>query len=73
MINPDYTVEQIETRFFMFLKEQIGDFDVIEHLSQIQGGNEAYLYRFQVKGIQGMEKPQVLRLFPEFARAPRQE
>jgi aminoglycoside phosphotransferase (APT) family kinase protein len=45
---------------------QKGDFKIIERLNQIQGGNEAYLYKFQVSGIKGMEKPQVLRLFPRF-------
>jgi len=66
MINPDYTVEEIETRFFTFLKDQVGDFEITEHLNQMKGGNEAYLYRFKVKGVQGMDKPQVLRLFPGF-------
>jgi aminoglycoside phosphotransferase (APT) family kinase protein len=66
MINPDYQVTEIETLFFEYLKKEVGDFDVIESLSQIRGGNEAYLYRFHVKGISGMDKPQVLRLFPSF-------
>lgn len=66
MINPDYTVEEIETRLMSFMKKQVGHFKVIEHLNQMKGGNEAYLYRFQVKGIEGMEKPLVLRLFPSF-------
>jgi aminoglycoside phosphotransferase (APT) family kinase protein len=66
MINPDYQIKDIETRFFKYLKQEEGDFEVIESLSQIKGGNEAYLYRFQVKGIKGMEKTQVLRLFPSF-------
>jgi aminoglycoside phosphotransferase (APT) family kinase protein len=66
MINPDYTVEEIETRFMSFLKKQVGDLEITEHLNQIKGGNEAYLYRFHVKGVKGMETPQVLRLFPGF-------
>jgi len=66
MINPDYSVEEIETRFNNFLKKQVGDFKITEHLNQMIGGNEAYLYRFQVKGIMGMENSQVLRLFPSF-------
>jgi aminoglycoside phosphotransferase (APT) family kinase protein len=66
MINPDFTVEEIETRFNNYLKEKFGDFEITEHLNQMKGGNEAYLYRFQVKGIKGMEKPLVLRLFPGF-------
>jgi hypothetical protein len=43
-----------------FLKTQVGIFQITEHLNQIKGGNEAYLYRFQIKGIEGMENPQVL-------------
>jgi aminoglycoside phosphotransferase (APT) family kinase protein len=66
MINPDYSVKEIETCFFTFLKDKVGDFEITEHLSQMKGGNEAYLYRFQVSGIPDMDKPQVLRLFPLF-------
>ncbi len=66
MINIDYTVEEIETRFFNYLRKQAGDFEITERLNQIKGGNEAYLYKFQVKGLEGLEKPQVLRLFPSF-------
>lgn len=73
MINPDYSVEEIETRFFNYLKDHSGDFEVTERLNQIKGGNEAFLYRFTVKGIPGLENPQVLRLFPSFYNVEKAE
>lgn len=73
MINPDYTVDEIGKRFFSYLKDYAGEFKITESLDQIKGGNEAYLYRFSVEGIQGLEKPQVLRLFPSFYDAEKAE
>jgi aminoglycoside phosphotransferase (APT) family kinase protein len=64
MINPNYSLDEIESRLFKYIEVQLGPFNVEEHLSLIQGGNEAYLYRFRLSGIDGLEKPQVLRLFP---------
>jgi len=64
MINPNYSLDEIESRLFENIEAHLGPFMVKEHLSPIQGGNEAYLYRFRVSGIDGLEKPQVLRLFP---------
>ncbi len=59
-------IKEIENRFFKYLEEQLGPFTIEEHLTQMKGGNEAYLYRFKVSGIEGMEGTQVLRLFPSF-------
>jgi aminoglycoside phosphotransferase (APT) family kinase protein len=64
MINPDYTVEEIENRFFNYLSGRIGNFSVIEHLEQMSGGWEAYLYKFRISGLEGYEGRLVLRLFP---------
>jgi aminoglycoside phosphotransferase (APT) family kinase protein len=66
MINPEYSIKEIETRFFNYLKKELDEFEVTEPLSQIKGGNEAYLYKFQISGIPEMDKPLVLRLFPSF-------
>jgi aminoglycoside phosphotransferase (APT) family kinase protein len=64
MINPNYSLDEIESRLFGHIEEQFGSFNIEERLSQIKGGNEAYLYRFRVSGIDGLERPQILRLFP---------
>lgn len=64
MINPNYSLDEIESRLLGYIEAQLGPFNVEEHISQVQGGNEAYLYRFRLSGIDGLEKPQVLRLFP---------
>lgn len=64
MINPNCSLDEIESRLFSHIEEQLGHFEVEEHISQIQGENEAYLYRFRLSGIDGLEKPQVLKLFP---------
>ena len=64
MINPNYSLDEIESRLFGHIEKQFGSFKVDEQLSLIQGGNEAYLYRFRLSGIDGLERPQILRLFP---------
>lgn len=64
MIHPVYSLDEIETRFFNYLTGQVGSFIVSKHLEVMNGGNEAYLYRFQIRGVEGLEKPLVLRLFP---------
>ena len=66
MINPDHPVDEIETRFFNYLSERIGDFTVTEHLEAMIGGNEAYLYRFRISGIENYDSRLVLRLFPSY-------
>ena len=66
MINPDHPVDEIETRFFNYLSERIGDFTVTEHLEVMAGGNEAYLYRFRISGIEDYDSRLVLRLFPSY-------
>lgn len=66
MINPDYAVDEIENRFFNYLSGRIGNFKVDEHLEQMQGGWEAYLYKFELSGVDGYEGPLVLRLFPSY-------
>lgn len=67
MIIHDYPVEEIETRFFNYLSSEIGNFNVVEHLTQMSGGWEAYLYMFMISGIEGYEKSLVLRLFPSYS------
>ena len=67
MINPDYTLDEIETRFFNYLSGIIGNFIVVEHLVAMEGGYEAYLYKFKIKGNQGCNGKLVLRLFPSYA------
>lgn len=67
MINPDYTLDEIETRFFNYLSGIIGNFFVVEHLEAIKGGYEAYLYKFKIKGNQECNGKLVLRLFPSYA------
>ena len=66
IINPDYTVKEIESRFFNYLTGSIGKFEVTEHLEQMPGGWEAYLYKFRVSGVEGYEGKLVLRLFPHY-------
>lgn len=66
MINSDYTVKEIESRFFNYLTESIGKFEVTEHLEQMSGGWEAYLYKFRISGVEGYEGKLVLRLFPHY-------
>jgi len=66
MINPDHPVDEIETLFFNYLSERIGDFTVTEHLEAMTGGNEAYLYRFRISGIENYDSRLVLRLFPSY-------
>jgi aminoglycoside phosphotransferase (APT) family kinase protein len=66
MINPDHPVDEIENRFFNYLSEKIGDFSVTEHLEAMAGGNEAYLYRFRISGIEDYDSRLVLRLFPRY-------
>lgn len=73
MINTNYSLEEIESRLFGHIKEHYGAFKVEEHLSLIQGGNEAYLYRFRLSGIDGLERPQILRLFPSHYSRERSE
>jgi aminoglycoside phosphotransferase (APT) family kinase protein len=67
MIIHDYSVEEIESRFFNYLSGKIGNFKVVEHLSQMSGGWEAYLYKFVIRGVEGYEGPMVLRLFPSYS------
>lgn len=66
MINPDHSIAEIETRFFNYLSERIGDFTVTEHIETMTGGNEAYLYRFRITGIEDYDGRLVLRLFPSY-------
>ncbi len=66
MINPDYTLGEIETRFFNYLSSKIGSFKVVDNLEQMSGGWEAYLYKFRIWGVGGYEGPLVLRLFPSY-------
>ncbi|MBT7186616.1 phosphotransferase [Candidatus Bathyarchaeota archaeon] len=73
MINPNYTLDEIESRLFSYIETKLGPFNIEERLSQIQGGNEAYLYRFRVAGIDGLEKTQILRLFPSHYSSERSE
>jgi len=67
MINPEYTISEIETRFFAYLSDRFGNFAVIEHLEQMEGGFEVYLYKFKISGIEDYEGRLVLRLFPIYA------
>lgn len=67
MINPDYTIEEIEARFFNNLTEKFGSFSVVEHLEQMNGGFEAYLYRFKITAIEDFGERLVLRLFPSYS------
>lgn len=67
MINPDYSIDEIETRFFNYLSGRVGNFIVVEHLEQMDGGFEAYLYKFKISGIEDYEGRLVLRLFPSYA------
>ncbi len=66
MINPNYSLDEIETGFFNYLSGRIGNFTVIEHLEQMEGGNEAYLYKFRISGIEDYDGKLVLRLFPSY-------
>jgi aminoglycoside phosphotransferase (APT) family kinase protein len=66
MINPTYSIEEIEKRFFTYLKEKIGDFKIVEHLHQLKGGYEAYLYSFEISGAKCYDRKLVLRLFPSY-------
>jgi aminoglycoside phosphotransferase (APT) family kinase protein len=67
MINPDYSIDEIETQFFNYLSNKVGNFIVVEHLEQMDGGFEAYLYKFKISGIEDYEGRLVLRLFPSYA------
>jgi aminoglycoside phosphotransferase (APT) family kinase protein len=66
MINPNFSVDEIVSRFFNYLSGKIGEFTVTENLEQMSGGWEAYLYKFRVSGVEGYEDPLVLRLFPPY-------
>ena len=68
MINPTCGIEEIEKRFFTYLKEEIGDFEIVEHLNQLKGGFEAYLYSFEISGAKCHDGRLVLRLFPSYVR-----
>jgi aminoglycoside phosphotransferase (APT) family kinase protein len=67
MINPEYTVKEIETNIFSYLEQKIGKFTIIENLEQMAGGFEAFLYRFKISGIKDYDKRLVLRLFPKYS------
>lgn len=73
MINPDYSLDEIGTRFFNYLTGQVDNFIVSRPLEVMTGGNEAYLYKFQISGVNGLENPLVLRLFPSRYDADRSE
>lgn len=66
MINPNYTVDEISERFYDYFSEKIGPFNIVNKMEQMRGGWEAYLYKFQVSGVEGYEGPLVLRLFPSY-------
>lgn len=68
MINPDYGVEQISEILLGYVSKEVGGELAYEHpLTQISGGQEAYLYKFQLHGtVGGLSQPLVLRLFPGF-------
>jgi aminoglycoside phosphotransferase (APT) family kinase protein len=67
MINPEYTVKEIETKLFNYLDQILGEFTIIENLDQMAGGFEAYLYRFKISGIKDYDTRLVLRLFPKYS------
>ena len=67
MINPEYTVKEIETKFYNYLEKKIGKFTIDENFTQIEGGFEAYLYKFKISGIKEYNKRLVLRLFPKYS------
>lgn len=67
MINPDYSLDEIENRFFNYLSGRVGNFIVVDHFEQLSGGWEAYLYSFKISGIPGYEDKMVLRLFPGYS------
>ena len=67
MINPDYSLDEITSRFFNYLSGKIGSFEVVDIIEQMSGGWEAYLYKFRVSGVEGYEGPLVLRLFPKYS------
>ena len=50
MINPNFSVDEIASRFFNYLSGKIGEFTVAENMEQMSGGWEAYLYKFRVSG-----------------------
>ena len=68
MINPDYSVEQISEILLHYMSRVLEKALEYEHPpEQISGGNEAYLYRLQLRGTVGeLSQPLVLRLFPGF-------
>ncbi|MFH2110887.1 MAG: phosphotransferase family protein [Candidatus Bathyarchaeota archaeon] len=68
MINPDYNVEQVSEILLHYISGQLGR--ALEYECppvQFSGGQEAYLYRFQLRGTGGdLSRPLVLRLFPKY-------
>lgn len=68
MINPDFTVDEISKILLPYMSGELEKALEYEHApEQISGGNEAYLYRFQLHGtVGGLSQPLILRLFPGF-------
>jgi len=61
------TVEQLAHKLLAYLAQTLNDerLTYAEPLTQIQGGNETYVYRFAVQGEQPqMRGPLILRLYP---------
>lgn len=60
--------EQIADKLIAYLRDEFGDSMIAYEspLTQIKGGFETYIYRFELKGVQEELNPRlVLRLYPE--------
>jgi aminoglycoside phosphotransferase (APT) family kinase protein len=66
MINPNFTVNEISSRFFSYLSGKLGAYQIEDELEQLTGGQEAYLYKFRISGVEDYDGPMVLRLFPSY-------
>jgi len=62
-------IDTISKNLITYLRDQLHNsaIDYESHLSQLQGGFETQIYRFQLKGAEKeFSNPLVLRLYPEF-------
>jgi aminoglycoside phosphotransferase (APT) family kinase protein len=61
-------IDHLAEKFIAYLKDQLNDplIDYESPLTQLKGGFETQIYRFQLKGAQKeLSKPLILRLYPE--------
>ena len=66
MDNSDNKLNQVSDNLISFLREELGDtkIDYENAPSQIQGGNETSIYKFQLKRVNSsLSRPLVLRVF----------